>query len=244
MVVQCPACFNEIPQDRVFDSIVVCPSCGHTQRPKESAWKENNRGYFFYLTICALVGAFIVSGFILQHRWGNQTIEAVPSQVRLWMDSATAADYDLLSKISLRLQRGDESLVYLKKKAELMPNDLQVTEELASRLYKMELWSEAAPVFYKYISSGGASTQSLYYYAVILSKLNQVDESTKLFKRIMKSKPGVFQITVAKAYVNHLIHHGQTKAAIRAIRSIQKMGSNTKRFMEASLRDLRRGRRG
>ena len=159
------------------------------------------------------------------------------------MGNALEADYKLLADISLRLGRSQESLDYLEKRVKLAPKNLSAIEELADRYYRMKIWQKAAPLYYRFLTLGGVSTHSQLNYARILSSHNDVEKATTVFRSILKSKPGIFQITVAKSFVNHLIRHGKKKEAIRTIKKIQKLGSNTASFMKQDLKKLTQRRR-
>lgn len=241
MLEQCPSCFQEIPLDRRMDPVVICSRCGFTQRIADKKWKESLIGFRPFIVTSLLVSALMLSFFYLQSLWGSQVFEVLPGYTRHLLGQANSSDYKLMSQISLRLHRGEESLIYLKKHVALSPNDSEALHELAFRLYKMNRFQESAPIYYRYLQTGGQDTLAHFHYAKILSQLNQVDQATQIFESILKSKPDTFQITVATAYVHHLIEHGKTQEAIHAIRSIQKLGTNTSSFMSESLKKLRKG---
>ena len=98
--------------------------------------------------------------------------------------------------------------------------------QLGEIQFKREKYEESAQTFKEYFSRRGDSFKAKYYYANALSKINQVDEATRVFEEILQSRRGVIMVTVVDSYLAMLVSHNQKEKAKRVIDRFARVSSH------------------
>jgi Flp pilus assembly protein TadD len=128
----------------------------------------------------------------------------------------------------------------LREVADKDRGNIEARARLAAFQSRMGELTAADRNYAQYFSAGGARPQSAYDYAMVLEKLNRIDDAARMFDFALVNKPDVLQITVTQAYVRMLMNVSRYEQARTLIDSIRKSGDNAKMFMEKEYAQLQK----
>lgn len=242
----CPTCKQDIPEDRLQDTVLVCSGCGWSsdQRYKKTMSTLTRR----YITTVATLSALMIGGFMHAVQWSGFSGEIIPIQIKEVFQMASADDLNRKAQICIAVQNSRCAEKSYKKRLKLTPKDKNAVADYAKILKKNKKISEAANVYKSYFEIDGFGSGKAteleaniaYDYAQVLSQLGRFSEAKKYFYFVLNSKPQTLQVSVMESFVDLLIKTDQLKEAKSLIIKTRKKGENTVYFMESKLKHIKR----
>lgn len=235
----CPRCQNDIGNDRLNESVVICPHCGWSDNKsyKKAQGKVDRRFIVYSMTISLLLSL----AFIHLVTWDKHSVAVIPLQAKIYALGATATDYRDYAEICW--DRGHPECVETsyRRIIETNPNDLEAWAKLGQilRLGKKDI--PALNAYKQYFERGGVNPAIGYEYAQVLSRNNQLDEAIRYFQFALNSKPEMLQVTISQEFVRMLKNSGRLEEAKKVIEDIRTRGKNTAHFMETELKQIKGG---
>jgi tetratricopeptide (TPR) repeat protein len=235
----CPTCGTEIPAERQFDGMIIC-ECGWTSSVKNQAanTKMNDR-------VCiaiAVFAALLVASFVQVVNWDNHAFSIIPLKSKQIAGVASADELNQIVEICLERKKvncAEEALMDIYK------HDKSQTEALV-RLGELQTQAarpvEAVKTYDLYfgLSDIEPSEDAQFNYAKALAATNQTEKAEKYFKKMLKSKRGVLQVTVTRHYIKMLVANEKYKKAKATLEYFRRQGTNTKLFMEREYQEIKK----
>ena len=235
----CPACGTEIPAERQFDGMIVC-ECGWTSSVKNQAanTKMNDR-------VCiaiAVFAALLVASFIQVVNWDSYALSIIPLKGKQITQSASAADLNQIVEICLdrkKINCAEEALMDI---YQLDNTQADSQARLGDLQMQASRYAEAVKTYDLYfgLTDVTPNLDSRFNYAKALAATNQTEKAEKYFKSILKSKPGVLQVTVTRHYIKMLVANEKYKKAKATLDYFRRQGTNTKLFMEKEYKEIKK----
>ncbi len=231
----CPACGSHLQDSNYCGSTIVC-SCGWTKSfaSEKSLHQSAKRS----VTFMVLFGAVFVLSFIQAVNWDTHSVSIIPLKMKQW--SKTAEPADLLRVVEICSMRNKHDCVEeaYRDLYALRPQDTETLVDLGHLLFLRAKMAEAAKVFAEYFQKGGKNSDAAYDYARALTHIGKGDEAIKLFQAVLGEKKDVFQVTVARTYIQALIKYQKWSQAKATIEHYRKLSSSSHMFMERELKEI------
>lgn len=229
----CPRCRQQISGERLRIHPVVCNSCGlvasDSQREVENTLESSS------LKAIIVTSAVILLSFMQLANWGNYAIEVIPLKVGDWVGNNSVKSKERLAEIALDLNKHDLVERMYREIAKINPTQL-------TRLGKFQMsrakYKEAAETFGAVVAINKKNLEARYDYARCLGESGKIDEAMAHYDFVLKSKPGVLQVTVLENYIKHLVAANRLEQAKRVIESVQRSNSSVSQFMDARLKTI------
>lgn len=232
----CPACGEEIPQERIFNGSAIC-QCGWTK--SITAFKANEKAIDRVCIGMILMAALLVGSFIHSVNWDRHFFGIVPLKISQWTDSATIADLQEIAEICIERKKHDCVEIAYEQQYSKNPKDITPLAKLGNLQALREKWPEAVTTYASYFAQDGEDLEAAYNYAKALGHVGQVDKAEMFYNRVLKAKPDVLQITVTRHYINMLVEHNRLKKAKSVIEYFRKQGTNTGYFMDKEYKEIK-----
>src|ERR1700683_5204878 len=81
---------------------------------------------------------------------------------------------------------------------------------------------EAAQTYKAFFDGGGDDLDARYNYARVLGENGEIDQASKYFEEVLKSKPEILQITVIQNYVRLLMKANRKTRAMQLVSFVRK----------------------
>lgn len=238
---QCPVCGTALSSEKVCGQVVIC-ECGWTKsihsNQAESKLKDRT------ILTMVLVSALFVGSFIHAINWDRYFFDIIPLKAKEITKMATAEDYKALIAICSSRAKSDCVEKAYQNLYRLLPHQIEVLAELGHLQFLRSDMHKAVQTLKLYFASGGKSIEATYDYARALSQVGLYDEALKQFQYVLRSKPQVFQISVARTYILTLIKHNKLPQAKAAIEYYRKNSTSSAFFMDPEYRLLSQMLRG
>ena len=233
----CPICQSKISEERTQRGLIICHSCGWSDKVISKNLEKKATRIFVGSTV--VIAALFIGSFIQSIQWNHYSLEIIPPKTKQIIGMANHSDLRHISQICEELNKFPcLEEVYsdmLKRNSE----DLPVWGLYGRTLIYLGKSEEALEAFGNYFTKGGDDLDVAFSYAKILGSAGYIDEATEYFQYIMEAKPGVLQVTVGKRFVEMLYNAGRYKEAQKVIFQFRKRGLNADYFMEKSLQKIR-----
>lgn len=233
----CPACGNALSTEKLCGQMIVC-DCGwtHSYKSKLNEKKGSDRVVISMILMCAL----FVGSFIHAVNWDTHFFTIIPLKLKELTQTANTEDLKKIVDIcSLRSKHDCIEKAYAKM-YELNPEEIEVLAELGHLQFLRSHIPQAAQTLQTYFSKGGKSMDAAYDYARALSHMSRYDEALTYFRKVLRSKPKTFQVSVARSYIQTLIKHDRLSQARAAIEYYRKRSVNSAYFMDKEYKELRK----
>jgi len=234
----CPACGTEISHERQFDGITIC-ECGWTSSVQHdnAQTKMNDR-------VCisiAFFAALLVGSFIQVVNWDSYSITIIPLKVKQISAIATVEELNQIAEICLDRKKLNCTEEAYQQIFELDSEQHETLAKLGELQIKRGHMADAVKTYDRYfgMSSVRPSLDSQFQYAKALAATSQTKKAEKYFKRVLKAKPDVLQITVTRHYIQMLVENEEFSKAKATLEHFRKQGTNTKMFMEKEYREIK-----
>ncbi|MEO0335909.1 MAG: hypothetical protein AAF202_05935 [Pseudomonadota bacterium] len=235
----CPACGTEIPAERQFDGIIIC-ECGWTSSVKNQAanTKMNDR-------VCiaiAVFAALLVAAFVQVVNWDTHAFDIIPLKAKQISSTASGDDLNAIVEICMERKKincAEEALMDLYNLDKTNGEALARLGDLQTQASRHEDAVKTYDLFFG-VDGTKPTLDDKFNYAKSLAATNQTEKAEKYFKQILKSKPGVLQITVTRHYIKMLVANEKYKKAKDTLDYFRRQGSNTKLFMEQEYLEIKK----
>lgn len=208
---------------------MVC-DCGwtHSYANNASSKKKVDSVVLTMILTCSL----FVASFVHAVNWDTHFFAIIPLKLKQFSGLAKADDLSKIVEIcSLRAKDDCVETAY-KKMFELNTRDINVLAQLARVQFNRANLKDVVKTLEVYFSQGGKSADAAYDYARALAELGRYEDALKYFKFVLNSKPKVFQIEVARSYVQTLIKNKKFVQAKSAIEHYRRRSASSAFFME------------
>jgi hypothetical protein len=231
----CPACGSELSTEKLCGQMIVC-DCGWTHSYK-SALTEKKGVDRVVLTMVFMCTLFVAS-FIHAVNWDTHFFTIIPLKLKQFTGMAQTEDLQKIVEIcSLRSKHDCVEDAY-RQMYVLEPAKIDVLAELAHIQLMRSRMPQVADTLDAYFAKGGKSPDAAYDYARALAAVGRFDQSVKYFKYVLNSKPKVFQVSVARSYVQTLIQNKKLAQAKKAIEHYRQRSVSSAFFMDKEYKDL------
>ncbi|MCB0411890.1 MAG: hypothetical protein KDD22_05150 [Bdellovibrionales bacterium] len=234
----CPACGNELSDTKVCGSLVIC-DCGYSRsitNPHAPRRETKDRAVFTMIAICA----FFVGSFIHAVNWDKYFFTIIPLKLKQVTSMANAEDYQQLIDICSQRAKSDCVENSYQSLYQIMPERVELLAELAHLQLLRTDFQKASNTLNLYFSKGGKSMDAAYDYARSLSKLGQYQQAITYFQSVLKAKPRVFQISVARAYIQTLMKSEKYSQAKSVIEYYRKNSVSSAFFMDPEYKEIQK----
>lgn len=224
----CPRCKQEIDHSRIQQTPMVCDSCGFVVSTAEARVREVVEKSILK---AALVGSvIIVALFMHVGSWGNHSLEIIPLKIGQATHTSSTADLERMVQIGMDIHKYDwVETLYAQLVTEADPQNFV-------RLGKFQLsrakYKEAAETYRQYFLLGKRNLDARYDYARALGEIGKTDEAAKNFDYVLKSKPGVRQVTIIQKYVSMLVKAERFDQAQKVIENVRRQDPSAGQFMD------------
>jgi tetratricopeptide (TPR) repeat protein len=179
----CPRCSQRIETERRRDSITICSSCGFVVSSAEKRQSVHSHQSFIFVGVALLIG--FVAALAQISAWDYHWLEVIPLQVKELAGMSNKNDMERMAEICIERKRwscAEEQYFHLSKKD---PSQLLKLGKLQmSRLR----YKDAAETFRRFFSGGGKDLDASFQYARALSQVGQLDEASKYYRFILRSR--------------------------------------------------------
>ncbi|MCB0407394.1 MAG: hypothetical protein KDD34_04260 [Bdellovibrionales bacterium] len=232
----CPACNQQIPQERYFNDSVIC-ECGWNRSLKAKAVsaKQTDRTCIAIFIFAAL----LIGSFIQAVNWDKYFFTIIPLKTQQVLGMASAQQLTKIADICMERKKytcAEQAYADAYKKE---PTNLTHLEKLGELQVKQELMLSATKTYDLYFGANGNSFEAKYNYAKALAATNNTEKAEKYFKEVLNAKPDTLQITVTRHYINMLVKNDELTKAKRVIEHFRKQGSNTGLFMDKEYKEIK-----
>jgi tetratricopeptide (TPR) repeat protein len=231
----CPACGDNIPQDRYVGESVIC-RCGwsNSTKAKKEVAKQTDRT----ILAIAVFAAFIVASFIQVVNWDKYFFSIIPLKSKQMLSLASTTDFVRIAEICMERKKFDCAEQAYFGAYEANPKDLTHLEKLGDLQVRQELMLSATKTYDTYFASGGANIDAKYNYAKALAATNNTEKAEQYFREVLMAKPDTLQITVTRHYIEMLVKNNDLQKAKRVIEHFRKQGFNTSLFMKKEYEEI------
>jgi tetratricopeptide (TPR) repeat protein len=230
----CSRCQTEIPEDRLSQRPVVCPTCGFTHNSQEV--KAEIQFERRFIKVAVGLALAMILGFIQTATWDKFALEIVPLKIKSGIGMASPTDLKRIVQICLERFRHDcvESAY-----ADLAnQGDIEALADLGKFQVRRRNNQNALQTFTQYFKRGGLDLEASYQYAKVLGEVGQTEQSASYFDHVLKARPETLQVTVTQNYVRMLINNGRRDQALKLINSIRKTSPTASMFMQDEYKSL------
>ena len=221
----CPRCGTGVD---FRDNITICENCGWMPETKENKLRFNKS-----LLILSIVSAL---AFMHVINWGGHSVEIVPLKVKTTFGMASIEDLDRTAEVCEEQLKYECAASALKDKA--WKTEKAQDFKLLGDLYRrMSQWNEAIEVYEISLSKVADSKaaralkgDTYYGLAKSFHKVGEIAMAEDYYKKALKTKPGVLQVTVTADYAKLLKSAGRISDAKRVIASAERKSGAKGRF--------------
>ncbi len=172
------------------------------------------RNYATYIGISVL----ILVSFISVATWDIYAYRGTSLYVKGALGWQTLGEKSELADICFELKKYDcVEKLYVELAASGGTTELA---QLGHLLVRRQKYQKAAATYRQLIVLDSQNIEARFQFAKALGELGQIDEASKQFEYVLRSKPGVLQVTVAQKYVNYLIKAHRVEQARRLIQRL------------------------
>lgn len=234
----CPRCHLIVPQERMSDSPIVCSHCGYLLSNREKQTDLNLARQFRRIAVVISVG--LIASFIHLVTWDHFFLEIIPLKIKQWTGVSSSSDMLRLAEICLERKNPKCSESALIEAYRKHPKQIELMARLGKVQYLSQDYTRSAYSLQQYFSLGGRNIEAAYQYARSLEETGRIKEAADYYDYVIKSKDEKLQVSVTQKYIQLLRNNQMYARAIELIESIRRKGSNTNRFLDAELLDLKK----
>lgn len=221
----CPRCGHGIDYR---NEITVCSDCGWMPEKKQDTLKFKK--HFLALGIVGFLA------FVQMINWGSYSLEIIPLKTKSVFGLASTAEYDRLAKICEEQLKYECAAGALGDKAWQTENaqDFKLLGDLRRRMGDWDNAIEAYELSLSKVTNSQIENPvkgDIYYgLAKSFHEAGQLDMAEDYYKKSIKAKPDVLQVTVTIDYARLLKNAGRDKDAKRVIASAERKSGAKGRF--------------
>jgi hypothetical protein len=225
----CPRCQHEVDKKRLQEAIVVCNHCGFVSESNQNAFDSHSDKRA--VKTMAIASMVLVAAFIHVANWGSSSVAIIALKIKELLSMANVHDLEDIAQICTEQSKAVCVEQALQGIADQDVQNIEHRAKLASFQSRLNNLVEADKNFAQYFAKGGIRPEAAYEYALVLEKLNRIDEAARMFDFALINKPDVLQITVTQAYVRLLMTTSRYNEARKLIDSVRRQGDNARYFM-------------
>lgn len=233
---QCPACGNELSTEKLCGQMIVC-DCGWTHSYNASLLEKKSKDKVI-LSMVLMCSLFIAS-FIHAVNWDSHFFTIIPLKLKHYTGTASVSDLKEIVEICSHRSKHDCVETAYQKIYEVDSTQIEILAELGHLQYLRSNIKGSAHTLKTYFDNGGKSMDAAFDYARSLAHLGEYQESIAYFKKVIRSKPKTFQVTVARAYIQTLIKSDRLTQAKSVIEYYRKRSVSSAFFMDKEYKELR-----
>lgn len=201
--------------------------------PKKRHSTDNKTTY-----VMVGLGVFMLLAMIQITQWDKHAFSVIPLQTSILFGAADANDYAEYSKICMERRKYDCALENLEQQTKLDPSQMEARLTLGLMQIKMQKNQAAIQTLEGYLNDGGLEPRAQFELAKAYSQAGETKKALHLFTQLLRSKSGVFQVTVTREYVHTLIQAKYWTKAKRVIERARRKSLSHNAFMTAEYKDL------
>ena len=186
-------------------------------------WEKEENGRF--KVFCALMIVFFMAGLFHVHHWNQYFFEIFPLKTAQMMNTADRDDLMRIAEICKERNKHACQIKAYRQVIKQNSNDYVAFELLAETQYLSGRVIDAEQTLSNYFLSGGESVRATYIYARVLAEMNKHDEAETQFKKALKMKPDVVQVSISEDYVKLLMNRSKFRQAKKFIDRMRKEGA-------------------
>lgn len=230
----CGRCQTEIPEDRLSQRPVVCPTCGFSHNPQEIKAEIQFERRFIKLAVGLAIA--MVAGFVQTATWDKFALEIIPLKMKSAIGMANSTDLNRIVQICVERRRYDcAENAYADLAAQ---GNVEAIADLGKFQVRRGRTQYALQSFTEYFNRGGLDLEASYQYAKVLGAVGQTDKSVTYFETVLKGRPETLQVTVTQNYVRMLMNNGRRDQALKLIQGIRKTSPTANMFMQDEFKSL------
>lgn len=221
----CPRCGTGVDYR---EDITVCNNCGWMPEKAES-----RRSYNKSLAILCVVSAI---AFVHTINWGGYAFEIISLKAKTTFGIASLEDLDRTAEVCEDQLKYDCAADALNEKA-WKTNNASDFKLLGDLYRRMSQWSEAIEAYESALAKlqddkNSRSVKGDAYYGLAKSfhETGELAMAEGYYKKALRAKPGVLQVTVTSDYAKMLKSAGRVKDARRVIASAERKSGAKGRF--------------
>lgn len=178
-----------------------------------------------------ILGFTLLGGLIQVVNWDKYALSVIPLQTSVLFGSATIADHEAFSQICLERKKYDCAKDHLMSLVKSDSQNLEAQLSLGLLQVRMSELPAAKETLGLYLENGGDDPRAKFNLAKVLTQQDQIGEALKIYKNLLRSKTGVFQVSVTKEYIRTLMQAKKWKLAKAAIQQARLRSQAHNAFM-------------
>ncbi len=217
----CPDCQILIPAERMDEEMVVC-TCGYTKSMSRTKfeYKKNKASNYTIIGFSLL----LITSFIHTAKWGKESIKVTPLEISRVFGTISPDQALSLGDMSFEknffIQAAEMYDIFLKK----YPDNIDANKKMGMLLFRQKRFADSTTYLKKYFLGGGEDQVTLFSYGKSLSQTQNLANAEKVFLKLIKNDPEIYQTTVVQALVDLYIAQNKLVKAKNFITSLIKPG--------------------